>query len=161
MYQSGVELVTNAGYEHYEISNLAKPSFCSRHNSLYWDGAPYLGLGPAAHSFAKATRHWNFDDVSKYNMLLSNKILPVKESEQLTEQQKLMEFIMLSLRKKDGIKLDVFQSKFKYDFRERYSKALEKLKRLNDGKLVEIDESSVKLTLEGMLLYNEICSYFV
>lgn len=161
MYKSGVEFLKNAGYDHYEISNLAKPTFHSRHNSLYWDGVPYLGLGPAAHSFTKETRHWNFDDVSKYNMLLSNKILPIKESEHLTEHQQLLEFIMLSLRRKDGIKFDVFQNKFKYDFRDRYSKPLEELAKLNQGKLVELDESSVKLTLEGMLLYNEVCSYFV
>ncbi len=161
MYQSGVELLCGAGYDHYEISNLAKPSFYSRHNSLYWDGVPYLGLGAAAHSFFKETRQWNFDDVNKYNMLLSNKILPIKESEQLTQQQQLIEFIMLRLRKKEGISFEQFRKKFKQDFQERYSITLKKLAQIKGGMLIEMDENSLRLTLEGMLFYNEVCSYFI
>ncbi len=71
MYILAQDMLVNSGYQHYEISNFAKPNFYSRHNRLYWELKPYLGLGPAAHSFTGNTRFNNYSDIYKYNKVLS------------------------------------------------------------------------------------------
>ncbi|MGK2863411.1 MAG: radical SAM family heme chaperone HemW [Chitinophagaceae bacterium] len=92
------------GYEHYEISNFAKPGFRSRHNSSYWQGKKYLGLGPSAHSFDGNSRWWNIANNNSYIRSIENGIVPF-EKETLTELQKLNEYIMISLRTSDGLDL--------------------------------------------------------
>lgn len=100
-----------AGYNHYEISNFAKPGMESKHNSSYWDGSRYLGLGPAAHSFDGVTRHWNMADTRGYIETLSRGEFPC-EAEVLTEADKYNEFVMTSLRTAKGISLSRLQSDF-------------------------------------------------
>ena len=95
-----------AGYIHYEISNFAREeAFCSRHNGKYWDGAPYLGLGPSAHSFQDSRRWWNFRSIKKYCTVLEQGTVPVEGDENLTEEQKRIESISLGLRTRQGIKI--------------------------------------------------------
>lgn len=93
-----------AGLEHYEISNFALPGFRSRHNSSYWQGKPYLGLGPSAHSFNGLSRQWNVSNNSLYLASLAKGELPF-EVEMLTETQQLNEYIMTGLRTIEGISL--------------------------------------------------------
>lgn len=93
-----------AGYEHYEISNFAKPGFSSRHNTSYWQGKPYVGIGPSAHSFNGGERKWNIANNQKYIDALEKDALPF-EKEVLTPVQQLNEYIMISLRTKEGIDL--------------------------------------------------------
>jgi len=93
-----------AGFEHYEISNFAKPGFRSRHNSSYWQGKPYLGLGPSAHSFNGVSRQWNISNNALYLKSMEAGIIPF-EIETLTETQQLNEYIMTSLRTIEGISL--------------------------------------------------------
>lgn len=91
------------GYDHYEISNFGKSDSYAVHNTNYWMGAPYLGLGPAAHSFdGDATRSWNIAHNQKYMSELKNGILP-SEQEVLAEKEKFNEFILIRLRTKWGI----------------------------------------------------------
>jgi oxygen-independent coproporphyrinogen-3 oxidase len=94
----------DAGYEHYEISNFAKPEFRSKHNSSYWQGKSYLGLGPSAHSFNGSEREWNISNNALYLKSIEQNTLPA-EKEILTETQKLNEYIMTSLRTMDGLSL--------------------------------------------------------
>ena len=91
------------GYEQYEISNFAKAENYSKHNSNYWLGVPYLGIGPSAHSFNLQTRQWNVSNNSKYLAALARKELP-SEEELLTPANKINEYIMTSLRTKWGMK---------------------------------------------------------
>ncbi len=101
-----MEMMENAGYEHYEISNFAKPGFRSRHNSAYWQGIPYFGFGPGAHSFDGYTRYWNISNNARYtDSILSNNIIPF-DKEDLTETQQINEYIMTSLRTIEGIDLN-------------------------------------------------------
>ncbi len=93
-----------ANYEHYEISNFAKPGFQSRHNSSYWQGKPYIGLGPSAHSFNGNSRQWNVANNALYIAAIRNGEAPF-EIEYLTPQQQLNEYIMTSLRTIQGTSL--------------------------------------------------------
>lgn len=97
-----VKRLCDAGFEHYEISNFAKPEFRSRHNSSYWNGKNYLGVGPAAHSYNGNFRRWNIANNALY-MNAVEKNLIYFEEEELTETQKLNEFIMTALRTMEGI----------------------------------------------------------
>ncbi len=94
----------DGGYEHYEISNFARPGFRSRHNSAYWEGKKYLGIGPSAHSFDGTSRQWNIANNSRYITSLQENKVPF-EKEILTSGQKVNEYIMTSLRTIEGLDL--------------------------------------------------------
>ena len=98
------EWMTTAGFEHYEISNFALPTFRSRHNSSYWQGKPYLGLGPSAHSYDGRIRQWNIANNAIYIKSIQSGSIPF-ESELLTVNQQLNEYIMTSLRTIEGLSL--------------------------------------------------------
>lgn len=100
-----------AGFEHYEISNFARPGFRSRHNSSYWQGIPYLGLGPSAHSFNGYSRQWNIANNSQYISSIEAGVLPF-EKEILTPVQQLNEYIMTSLRTIEGCSLVTIHSRW-------------------------------------------------
>lgn len=91
-----------SGYEHYEISNFAKPGCRSKHNSSYWQNKPYLGLGPSAHSYNQTSRQWNIANNSLYIKSINENIVPF-EKEELTSTQMLNEYIMTALRTIEGI----------------------------------------------------------
>lgn len=93
-----------AGYDHYEISNFAKPGHYSKHNSSYWQGKPYIGLGPSAHSFNGTSRQWNVANNALYITSIQRGEVPF-EIEYLTPQQQLNEYIMTSLRTMQGTSL--------------------------------------------------------
>lgn len=97
-----------AGYEHYEISNFALPGMRSRHNSSYWSGSHYLGLGPGAHSYNGISRQWNIANNSLYLSSLKQENIPA-EIELLTPQQRVNEYIMTSLRTSEGLDLDLLK----------------------------------------------------
>lgn len=109
-----MQWMSDAGYEHYEISNFAKPGFRSKHNSNYWRGKCYVGLGPSAHSFNGVSRQWNVANNALYIQSLHNNKIPY-EIETLTPNQQLNEYIMTSLRTIEGLSLH----KVKKDFGER------------------------------------------
>lgn len=100
-----MEFLQQAGYEHYEISNFARPGYRSAHNSSYWQHKPYLGIGPGAHSFDGERRSWNIANNALYIRSIDEGKLP-SESEQLTPEQQLNEYIMISLRTIAGIDLN-------------------------------------------------------
>jgi oxygen-independent coproporphyrinogen-3 oxidase len=97
------------GFEHYEISNFCKPGHYSRHNSNYWKGVKYLGIGPSAHSFNGETRQWNVANNAKYTGELTDGKIPA-ETEVLSETDRLNEYIMTSLRTQWGLDLDKLNS---------------------------------------------------
>lgn len=111
-FQLLLELTAAAGYEQYEISNFAKPGFRSRHNSSYWQGKPYYGFGPSAHSFnGNNKRQWNIANNALYIQSLEQNAIP-REEEILTSTQQLNEYIMISLRTMEGIGLSVVKERF-------------------------------------------------
>ena len=138
-----MEWLEPAGYEHYEISNFAKPGFRSRHNSSYWQGKPYLGIGPSAHSFDGTSRWWNVSNNNKYIESIKRGELPF-EKEVLTPVQKLNENIMISLRTSEGLDL----SKLSRDENLRIKKDSEKY--ILQG-LMKLEEERLVLTRQGKL----------
>lgn len=104
MYDRMCAHLHKAGFEHYEISNFCKPGCHSRHNSSYWDGTPYLGLGAGAHSYNRTSRQWNPSDLDSY-MQGIEKDSPVFELETLSDTDRYNEKLMLSLRTSRGLSL--------------------------------------------------------
>jgi len=103
-YLETARVLEEAGYDHYEVSNYArKPRLRSRHNQKYWNRTPYLGLGPAAHSFDGTTRWWNLADVHRYHERLSSGHLPVDEQESIDADMARMEQLALGMRTAAGI----------------------------------------------------------
>ena len=113
------EMIVNAleaaGFEHYEISNFAKPAARSKHNSNYWNQVHYLGLGPAAHSYNGNQRQWNVSNNQLYFQSIKNNLVPF-ELENLSLAQKFNEYMMISIRKSEGFSIpyikDVFGEKY-------------------------------------------------
>jgi oxygen-independent coproporphyrinogen-3 oxidase len=113
MYDYLVEQVCANGFLHYEVSNFALPERHSRHNSSYWNDTPYLGLGAAAHSYDGQCRQWNIADLDGYiQQALAHDLQP--EVELLSEEDRLTERVMLSLRTSQGVaKSDIDMNKAK------------------------------------------------
>lgn len=97
-----MDTLGNNGFEHYEISNFAKPGYYSKHNSSYWEGKSYLGIGPSAHSFHKHSRQWNIANNAKYIEELAFNRLP-SQIEHLKLNDRFNEYLMLGLRTSKGI----------------------------------------------------------
>ncbi len=98
-------MLRDAGYEQYEVSNFAKPGFHSKHNTSYWNGIHYLGIGPSAHSFNGISRQWNISNNVKYTHSLRNEIVPF-EIEILNDAQRYNEMVMTGLRTSSGINIE-------------------------------------------------------
>lgn len=145
-----MEWLEVAGYEHYEISNFAKPGKRSRHNSSYWQNQPYLGLGPSAHSFTGTERQWNIANNNTYITALVENRIPF-EHEVLTETQRLNEYIMTSLRTMEGLNLELIPATSRTIIEKGAVKFLE------NGLLIRISDSLI-LTKEGKLLADGIAS---
>jgi len=111
MYLATSEFLTRHGFEHYEISNFAKPGFRCRHNEGYWTGEPYFGLGPSAHSYLDNKRFWNVPDVHEYIEFLSENRAPLSGEETLDPDQQALERLALGLRTREGVSLSKLSNK--------------------------------------------------
>jgi oxygen-independent coproporphyrinogen-3 oxidase len=135
------QFLKDAGYIHYEVSNFARETeLASRHNQKYWDHSPYLGLGPAAHSFQDNRRWWNHRSVDQYITAINAGNLPVEETEILTMEQLRLEALCLGLRTKKGVYLEDFKNQYDYDLFTEKKKMLHKLQEeglisIQDGRL--------------------------
>ena len=109
------EFLKQNGFDHYEISNFGKPNFHSKHNSSYWEYKEYLGIGPSAHSYdGKNLRSWNVANNTKYIKSLSENQLPI-EREELNENDRYNEMLMIGLRTQKGVDLMRFKNNFSSD----------------------------------------------
>jgi oxygen-independent coproporphyrinogen III oxidase len=142
------------GYEHYEISNFAKPGFRSKHNSSYWLGKSYLGLGPSAHSFNGGSRQWNIANNALYLKSIEQNIVP-SEIEALTEIQQLNEYIMTSLRTMEGLNLSVVQQKWG---RTKVDSIQNAAKKFIDQKMIMPENDQLILTQKGKLFADGIAA---
>jgi oxygen-independent coproporphyrinogen III oxidase len=148
------ETLEEAGYEHYEVSNFARGDrFHSRHNSKYWDHSPYLGLGPAAHSFDGWQRRWNHRSLGAYLKDLTAGKTPVADSELLTDEQLRMEALFLGFRTRRGIHLDEFKTRYGQDL---LAEKGEILRKLTEDSLVEIRDGFLKPTRAGMAVADSL-----
>ncbi|QNA43955.1 radical SAM family heme chaperone HemW [Lacibacter sediminis] len=143
-----------AGFEHYEISNFAKPGYRSKHNSSYWKGVHYLGLGPSAHSFNGVSRQWNIANNQLYIQSLNQGIVSF-EKEELTATQQLNEYIMTSLRLMEGCDLNYISQKFGGDKSSQLK--TEAAPYASKGLLMNTNDHLI-LTKEGKLFADSIAS---
>jgi oxygen-independent coproporphyrinogen III oxidase len=134
-----------AGLEHYEISNFAKPGYRSRHNSSYWQGKPYLGIGPSAHSFNGVERQWNVANNNLYLKSIEQGMVPY-EKEILTAENRINEYIMTSLRTAEGLNLQQLEQLKDAAFAENVLK--ESADFINKGQMLYINNHLI-LTQPG------------
>ena len=149
-----VNTATAAGFEHYEISNLAKPGYRSKHNSSYWQGKDYLGLGPSAHSFNSSTRQWNVANNALYLQQILKGIIPC-EVEQLSTTDQLNEYIMTSLRTVEGLSLQRVQQQFGEPAAQRL---LQSVAKWQQSQHAVVENNNIRLTKEGRFLADGIAA---
>jgi oxygen-independent coproporphyrinogen-3 oxidase len=153
-FQFLMQWLKEKGYEHYEVSNFARPGCRSRHNSSYWRGEKYLGIGPSAHSFNGNSRQWNVANNIKYIEAIQKGLL-ANETEVLTPDQQLNEYIMISLRTIEGMNMERLAQNWG---NEKASLVQERLKPYADNGLVIRKDSNICLTEGGMLLADGIAA---
>jgi len=159
MYHVMLERAADAGYDHYEISNLCLPGFESRHNTKYWTGAPYYGFGCSAHSFDGEARRWaNERDISKYVAMVEHNGSPLVEDRRLTEHDRRAEAVFLGMRMMAGVRTGELKELFGVDLPAAHADDLENLQQAG---LIEFDGDLLKLTRAGALLSNEVFAAFV
>lgn len=154
------ELVKTArehGYVHYEISNFARDGFYSRHNTSYWNQTEYLGLGPSAHSYDKASRQWNVASLTHYLLALSERKIPF-EREVLDLKDRFNDYIITALRTMWGIDLDIVKNDFGNEYLGHVQKMAERYQKTGQ---LELSEHKVKLTGEGWFVSDAIMSDFM
>ena len=149
-----MEWTASAGYNHYEISNFALPGKKSLHNSSYWQGANYLGLGPSAHSFNGSSRQWNIANNALYIQSLQNNQLNY-EKEELTPTQQLNEYIMTSLRTSEGLDTEYIANQFSKEEAFRIQRSSDNLIK---QELLQKKESNLLLTRQGKLFADGIAA---
>jgi len=146
------EILRSRGYLHYEISNFARDErFISRHNHKYWSHAPYLGLGPSAHSFKDGMRWWNVRSVEAYCRSLARGESAVEGRETLTEGELALETLYLGLRTRDGVLLEALQ---------RYPNWRSTLDTVLGESLVTVENGRAVPTLKGFCLADRLATAF-
>jgi oxygen-independent coproporphyrinogen-3 oxidase len=138
-----------AGYEHYEISNFAKPGLRSRHNCKYWRREPYLGFGAGAHSFSGEKRWANLHDAAGYVQSVAAGKIPVEQLEEVSTAQALEEELFLGLRQLEGIHLGSLENAYGVALRKRFES-------LELSGWVERDGDVVRLAPERLSVSNEV-----
>lgn len=151
-FQMLIEALTSNDYEHYEISNFGKPNFHSRHNSNYWNGKSYLGIGPSAHSYNGKERSWNIENNAIYIKNIKQGILP-NEIETLSLEDEFNELIMIKLRTSEGLNLTHLKDKFPEEFINDFMEELQ-IHLLNNN--VTIRDEQLQLTSGGKFLADGI-----
>lgn len=139
------EALTRAGYEHYEVSNYALKGYRAQHNAAYWQGKPYLGIGPAAHSFDGERRRWSTDTVERYVEAKGWSF----EEEKLSRQDQINEMIMTRLRTCEGISIEAFGRRFGPEALQRLG---ERAAQFLAGGLLKESEGWWHLAPEDLLL---------
>lgn len=158
LYDIAIEMLQGAGYEHYEISNFAKPGHRSRHNANYWENGEYVGLGVGAASYIDGVRSVHTRDLETYvSAAFAGGQIP-SESERLEGVQRAGEAVMLALRTAQGVSLQAFKERYGVDFLQFYAPVVERYRA--DG-LLEVDETHARLTRHGRFVANDVCAAFV
>lgn len=161
MYWKSKEAFEEVGYIHYEISNYSKKGYESKHNKNCWSQKEYLGFGIAAHSYLEEKRFCNIDNINKYienikkGNLEENRII---EEKNRTKENIAKEYMMLGLRKIEGVSISEFQRKFELNPLFYFRFEISKLQKLD---LIEVDLDNIRLTKRGLDLANIVFEEFV
>ena len=147
------QFLQDHGYLHYEVSNFAKEErYCCRHNRKYWDHTPYLGLGPAAHSYRNSRRWWNFSSVAQYCAALNGGQAPQAGSEALTPEQLRLESLCLGFRTREGVALEVIR---------QFPGWKAVLSELQESGLLQLTAGRVAATPQGLVVADRLPLSFV
>ena len=164
MYYLICNRLKEIGYEQYEISNFAKPSFESKHNLCYWNQDEYYGIGAGASSYINNVRYKNIDNIKEYIMAVNNQnVSAIIDRYQIVEEiqtpeTKLKEYMILRLRLIKGVSVEEAKEKFKENILEVFAKEIEKLQNLE---LIEKEEKYIRLTSKGLDLANIVWEEFI
>lgn len=153
-FRTLIDRLTEAGYQHYEISNFCRPGLHSRHNSSYWTGKKYLGCGPSAHSYNGISRQWNIASLEKYIEGI-NTYTPNYEIEELDLYTRYNDFVITSIRTCWGMPLSRLRSEYG---KELYNYCLRMAKPYIEQGLLEKKEDILKLTQAGIFISDGIMS---
>jgi len=151
-FETLLRITGEAGFEQYEISNFAQDQFYSKHNSNYWTGQPYLGLGPSAHSYNGISRQWNSSNLNQYISSLQSGLLSSGE-EILTTKDKLNDYLITRIRTKWGISIEYIRSVFGEEYGNRITRAADIY--LKNDSLKRVGDAIV-LTQRGMMISDQI-----
>jgi oxygen-independent coproporphyrinogen-3 oxidase len=144
-YLEAAETLAGAGFEHYEVSNFARPGLASRHNRAYWDGRAYIGLGPGAHSFGPPRRSWNVRDWAEYQARIASSVLARDGEESVTGSAAVLEWAWLALRQDTGVPLARLGTA-----------ARATVARWQEQGWARVGRTSVALTAQGWLLLDRL-----
>ena len=153
MYYALIDRLTAAGYEHYEISNFAKPGYRSRHNSSYWHDVPYIGLGAAAHSYDGKSRSWNVADIKEYIAAIERGERPA-EWETFDEDTHYNDSITVALRTSDGLDLNTMSERHRHY-------CLKEAQRFIDNGLLRMKGHHLILTRKGLFVSDMVMSELI
>lgn len=157
MFEIACNRLGSLGYNHYELSNYAKPGFESKHNMHYWERKPYIGFGMSSHAYDGTTRFWNTKSFSKYYETIDNGELPVEGKEILSKIQQMNEVIMLGLRMRSGLSLSCFGEQFGRQPAETLAGKVESI--LEEDRLSELllcENDHIRLTAKGLFVSDEV-----
>ena len=150
MYETLINKLTAAGFEHYEISNFARHGFRARHNSSYWNATPYIGIGAAAHSYNLSSRQWNINNIHSYIETIEQGEIPC-ERELLDADTRYNDLITTALRTREGITLNGLENKYRAYLLHHAEPHIE------NGTLC-IDKQHIHLTRKGLFVSDDIMS---
>lgn len=154
MYYLIINKLREAGYNHYEISNFAKPGYESKHNLVYWNQGEYVGVGAGASSYIDKKRYTNVTNISKYIENYEDRIIEEVQDKEGQER----EYIILKLRLTNGIDISEINEKFNINVCEKYKKQIEKMEKLE---LIECTKEYIRLTKKGLDLANIVWEEFL
>lgn len=158
MYERSIALLTEAGYQHYEVSNFARPGYQCRHNQVYWHNGEYLGVGPGAVSYLDGRRYKRERLPNRYVEKVQAGASLVVEEERLSSLETLGETLMLGLRLRDGLPLAPLRERFAVDPLLHYAPLIANL---GQRGLIVAEQDTLRLTHQGLLLANSVLSEFL
>lgn len=158
MYARAIDLLTGAGYEHYEISNFALPGKRSVHNQIYWQNGEWLGLGPGAHGYWRGRRYANLRPPASWSERLARGELPYEWTQDVTREEAMDDTMIFGLRLLDGVSVPGFARRFGVDPREVYAGEIERL--VGCG-LLEANGECIRLTGRGLFVANQVFVEFL
>lgn len=147
-----IDQLGKAGYEHYEISNFARPNRYSRHNSSYWQGIPYIGLGPSAHSYDKKSRQWNIASIGSYIKAIQEGQLPF-EREELSVHDQYDDYVITRTRTRWGLNPSEILTLFGQAYHDYFMRQATKAQTKG---LLEIHDGNFRLTKEGIFISDSV-----
>ncbi len=158
LYETAIDVLEAAGFEHYEISNFARPGHRCAHNANYWANGPYIGFGVGAASYRNGVRSTHTRDLETYIAAASQRGPIPDQSERLEGAQRAGEAVMLALRTAQGLSFAAFKERYGLEFLDYYASIIEPYRAAG---LLEVDAAGARLTRRGRFVANDICATFI